>query len=133
MKDSYLTPTQLAKALGISRQAVLERIQKGSIAATKVGQQYIIDRKVLSGVKTEGRSVEGTLKRMERSKNTKERVLKTVRDNKINTMQLWFVDILGILKCVVITERELEEALDHGKGFDGSSVTDSLRPKSPIL
>jgi glutamine synthetase len=123
MKSSYLTPTQLAKALGISRQAVVERIQKGSIAATKVGQQYIIDRKALSTVKTEGHSVQGTLKRMERSKNTKERVLKSVRDNKINTIQLWFVDILGILKCVVITERELEDALNHGKGFDGSSVT----------
>lgn len=123
MKSSYLTPTQLAKALGISRQAVVERIKKGYIAATKVGQQYIIDRKVLSSVKTEGRSVEGTLRRMERSKNTKERVLKTVRDSKINTIQLWFVDILGILKCVVITQRELEEALSHGKGFDGSSVT----------
>jgi len=54
MKSNYLTPTQLAKALGISRQAVVERIKKGHIAATKVGQQYIIDRKVLSSVKTEG-------------------------------------------------------------------------------
>jgi len=123
MKDNYLTPTQLAKALGISRQAVGEKIQKGTIKAIKVGSQYIIDRKVLSSMKAEGHSVEGTLKRMERSKNTKERVLKTVKENKINTIQLWFVDILGILKCVVITQRELEEALNHGKGFDGSSVT----------
>jgi glutamine synthetase len=123
MKDNYLTPTQLARALGISRQAVGEKIQKGAIKAIKVGSQYIIDRKVLSSMKTGGHSPEGVLKRLERSKNTKERVLKTVKENKINTIQLWFVDILGILKCVVITQRELEEALYHGKGFDGSSVT----------
>ena len=107
MKGNYLTPTQLAKALGISRQAVVEKIQKGSISATKVGRQYIIDRKEFSSMKKEGRSVEGTLKRMERNKNTKERILKTVRESKINTIQLWFVDILGVLKCVVITQREL--------------------------
>ncbi|MCM8761300.1 MAG: glutamine synthetase family protein [Candidatus Omnitrophica bacterium] len=46
-----------------------------------------------------------------------------VKDNDINTIQLWFVDILGTLKCVSVTARDLEEAIYHGKGFDGSSVT----------
>ncbi|MCX5686190.1 MAG: glutamine synthetase family protein [Candidatus Omnitrophica bacterium] len=56
-------------------------------------------------------------------RSDKERILKIVREKDINTIQLWFVDILGILKCVSITRRDLEEALYHGKGFDGSSVT----------
>ncbi|MFA4981615.1 MAG: type I glutamate--ammonia ligase [Candidatus Omnitrophota bacterium] len=60
---------------------------------------------------------------MLRGKGSEAKVLKMVKDNNINTIQLWFVDILGILKCVSITPRDLEEALYHGKGFDGSSVT----------
>ena len=124
MKGDYLSPTQLAKVLGISRQAVIEKIQKGVINATRVGKQYIIDKKEIASLKKKGYSIkEGVRGKMPRAKNDKESVLKTVKDKKINTIQLWFVDILGILKCVSITQRELEEALYHGKGFDGSSVT----------
>ncbi|MFH1259681.1 MAG: glutamine synthetase family protein [Elusimicrobiota bacterium] len=56
------------------------------------------------------------------AKNGKD-VMKIVEDKKIKTIQLWFVDILGILKCVSITPRELKATLVHGKGFDGSSIT----------
>ena len=124
MKEDYLTPTQLAKALGISRQAVGEKIQKGVIKASMIGRQYIIDRKALDDLKKKGYTLkEKDLNRVAKTKNTISSILKTVKDNDINTIQLWFVDILGILKCVSITQRELEEALYHGKGFDGSSVT----------
>jgi glutamine synthetase len=54
---------------------------------------------------------------------TKKDVLKFVKKHKIANIQLWFTDILGNLKCCAITDDELESALDHGKGFDGSSVT----------
>ncbi len=54
---------------------------------------------------------------------TKKEVLKYVKKHKISNIQLWFTDILGNLKCCVITDDELKSALDHGKGFDGSSVT----------
>lgn len=50
-------------------------------------------------------------------------ILRTVKEKKIRTIQLWFVDILGILKCISITAKELKASLDHGTGFDGSSVT----------
>ena len=52
----------------------------------------------------------------------KEYVLKTVRDNDVKFIRLWFTDILGALKGVEITAQELEEALDQGVGFDGSSI-----------
>ena len=52
----------------------------------------------------------------------KEYVLKTVRDNDVKFIRLWFTDILGALKGVAITAQELEEALDQGVGFDGSSI-----------
>lgn len=54
---------------------------------------------------------------------TKEEILKFVKSHKIKNIQLWFTDILGSLKCCSITSDELPAALNHGKGFDGSSVT----------
>ncbi len=54
---------------------------------------------------------------------TKKDVLDYVKKHKISNIQLWFTDILGNLKCCIITDDELKSALDHGKGFDGSSVT----------
>ncbi len=53
---------------------------------------------------------------------TKKQVLGYVKKHKISNIQLWFTDILGNLKCCVISDDELAAALDHGKGFDGSSV-----------
>ncbi|MDI6793628.1 MAG: glutamine synthetase family protein [bacterium] len=50
-------------------------------------------------------------------------VLKIVKEKKVDNIQLWFTDLLGFLKCVTITDSELEGALEHGKGFDGSSIT----------
>jgi len=35
---------------------------------------------------------------------------------------LWFTDILGVLKSFSITVEELEDALEDGMGFDGSSI-----------
>ncbi len=123
MKQDYISPTQLAKILGISRQAVVEKIQKGLIKAARVGRQYIIENKELERLK-KGRSLkEEEIKDTRVPKANKEKILKVIKDGHINTIQLWFVDILGILKCVSITRRELEEALYYGKGFDGSSVT----------
>lgn len=51
-----------------------------------------------------------------------EDVIRIVKDLNIKSIQLWFTDILGMLKCVTIMSGDLEDVLDHGKGFDGSSV-----------
>ena len=125
MKDDYISPTQLARILGISRQAVVDKIHKGQIKASKAGRQYIIDKSQLDALRrNEHQTKEDGMKKTKKAGGSPEkRVLKTVTDNNINTIQLWFVDILGILKCVSITRRDLEETLYHGKGFDGSSVT----------
>ena len=50
-------------------------------------------------------------------------VIRTVKDNDITFIQLWFTDVVGRLKSFAITQRELEDAVMHGMGFDGSSVT----------
>lgn len=53
---------------------------------------------------------------------TAEDVLRTVHDEGISVVRLWFADILGQIKGFAITPRELEYALVHGLGFDGSSI-----------
>lgn len=57
-----------------------------------------------------------------KAKKDREYVLKAVADNKIRFIRLWFTDVLGFLKSFAITPEELEEALDEGMGFDGSSI-----------
>ena len=54
---------------------------------------------------------------------SREEILKFVKQKNVRHIQLWFTDILGFLKCFTITDDELADALDHGKGFDGSSIT----------
>lgn len=49
-------------------------------------------------------------------------VLRTVREKNVSFVQIWFTDVLGILKSFAITPSELEEALSEGMGFDGSSI-----------
>ncbi len=49
-------------------------------------------------------------------------VIKIVRDKKVSFIQIWFTDVLGMLKSFAITPSELEGALTEGMGFDGSSI-----------
>lgn len=51
-----------------------------------------------------------------------EYVLKTAKEQDVKFVNLWFTDILGFLKSFSITIEELEQALEDGMGFDGSSI-----------
>jgi len=51
-----------------------------------------------------------------------EHVLSMAQEKKVKFIRLWFTDILGMLKSFAITVEELEDALESGKGFDGSSI-----------
>ena len=53
---------------------------------------------------------------------TKKDVLKIVQDRAVSFIQIWFTDVLGVLKGFAITPSELEGALEEGMGFDGSSI-----------
>jgi glutamine synthetase len=53
---------------------------------------------------------------------SKKDVLKIVKDRDVSFIQIWFTDILGVLKSFAITPSELENALTEGMGFDGSSI-----------
>src|SRR5919201_5147460 len=50
-------------------------------------------------------------------------VLERVEREGVKFVHLWFTDLEGHLKSFSITPAELEEALDDGMGFDGSSIT----------
>ncbi len=55
-------------------------------------------------------------------KKKKEEILKIVKDKNVQFIRLWFTDILGIVKSFAISPDELEQALEEGMGFDGSSI-----------
>lgn len=61
------------------------------------------------------------IERRNREEGT-EHVLRTAREQNVKFIRLWFTDILGILKNFAITVEELEGAMEHGMGFDGSSI-----------
>ena len=53
---------------------------------------------------------------------TAEDVLRDAEAQNVKFIRLWFTDILGMLKSFAITVEELADALESGKGFDGSSI-----------
>src|SRR5581483_2069174 len=53
----------------------------------------------------------------------RQEVLSKMKEQGIEDVLLWFTDLEGHLKSFSITPAEVEDALDDGMGFDGSSVT----------
>ena len=51
------------------------------------------------------------------------KALSRAEKEKVEFVLLWFTDIEGHLKSFAITPQELEDALNDGMGFDGSSIT----------
>lgn len=52
----------------------------------------------------------------------KKKIIERVKNEKVEFIDLMFSDLSGRLKSVTISPRELEDCLDNGKWFDGSSV-----------
>ncbi|MCD6281527.1 MAG: glutamine synthetase [Deltaproteobacteria bacterium] len=53
---------------------------------------------------------------------TNQDVLDAVKEYNVSFIQFWFTDVLGMLKSFNITPSELEEGIEEGMGFDGSSI-----------
>ncbi len=53
---------------------------------------------------------------------TKEAVLKQIDEAGVGHIRLCFTDVLGKIKGMSITRSEIEQVLEEGQGFDGSSV-----------
>jgi glutamine synthetase len=50
-------------------------------------------------------------------------VLALAEEREVRFIRFWFTDVLGQLKSFAIGRDDLAEALEHGVGFDGSSIT----------
>ena len=50
-------------------------------------------------------------------------VLNRIKDEGVEFLLLWFTDLEGHLKSFAVTPAEMDDALDDGMGFDGSSIT----------
>lgn len=51
----FYSVTELAKMLKVSRQAIFDRIKRGTLNAEKVGATYVISRDEANRIKTEKR------------------------------------------------------------------------------
>lgn len=58
---------------------------------------------------------------------TAEQILKLMDKENVRYIRLYFTDILGTLKGMSITRSEIEEVLENGQGFDGSSIEGYVR------
>jgi glutamine synthetase len=52
----------------------------------------------------------------------KDEIVEKVKQEKVEFIDLMFSDLSGHLKSVTISPRELEDCVDNGKWFDGSSI-----------
>lgn len=53
---------------------------------------------------------------------TEDEVLAKVSELDVRYISLWFTDITGVVKSVMVPARELEKILERGVHFDGSSI-----------
>ncbi len=58
---------------------------------------------------------------------TRDDIIRMIDEENVRYIRMWFTDILGQLKGMSITRAELEEVLDNGQGFDGSSIQGYVR------
>lgn len=64
---------------------------------------------------------------MSEIKETKLRILEEAKKQGVQLVNLQFVDLFGNVKSVTIPIEHLQEALDEGHGFDGSSIEGFVR------
>ncbi len=58
---------------------------------------------------------------------TKEEIIRQIDEAGVRYIRLCFTDILGRLKGMALTRAEIEDAIDSGQGFDGSSIEGFVR------
>src|SRR5262247_2509333 len=64
-----------------------------------------------------------TKNRATSNEETRKEVRERIEQEGVEFVLLWFSDIEGHLKSFAVTPSEIEDALDDGMGFDGSSIT----------
>ncbi len=59
--------------------------------------------------------------------HTQESIIKAVRDNGVRFINLQFTDIMGNVKTITVPVSQLENAMENGVWFDGSSIQGFVR------
>lgn len=54
-KKEFYSVTETANLLKVSRQAIVDRITRGTLEATKIGATYIISKEEVDRIRTEKR------------------------------------------------------------------------------
>ncbi|MBN4076556.1 type I glutamate--ammonia ligase [Gemmatimonas aurantiaca] len=62
-----------------------------------------------------------------KAKRTKADILAQIDEAGVHFVRIFFTDILGRLKGMTMTRSEIEDVLDQGQGFDGSSIEGFVR------
>ncbi len=52
----------------------------------------------------------------------KDTILSTIAEEHVHFVNLWFTDITGLVKSVTIPANDIEDVVEHGAHFDGSSI-----------
>ena len=52
-----------------------------------------------------------------------DQVIKTIKTKNIKFVRLQFIDINGIIKSFSVSTKNIEETMEDGQSFDGSSIT----------
>jgi glutamine synthetase len=63
----------------------------------------------------------------QKSKEAISYLVKKANEQNVKFIRIWFTDILGFLKSFAITISDLERALTHGTGLDGSAIESFAR------
>lgn len=53
MEERFISTTELARILGVSRVTIFNRIKNGSIKALKIGRNFVIDKDEVPELKNE--------------------------------------------------------------------------------
>jgi glutamine synthetase len=57
----------------------------------------------------------------------KDSVLAAIEEQKVQFISLWFADITGLVKTITIPAKKLEDVIEYGMNFDGSSIESFAR------
>ena len=49
-------------------------------------------------------------------------IIQTVQEERVRFVALWFTDITGLVKSIMVPARELENVFENGSHFDGSAI-----------
>lgn len=53
---------------------------------------------------------------------SKENILAAIEQEQVRFIDLWFTDIMGMVKSITIPAREIESVIERGAHFDGSAI-----------